>query len=287
MAALAPSASAEANSLFEYFGPRVVSVGEVGRADARDSASTTLNPAGLALSRTVVFEGSYGYQPGDSLSLVNINACDSTVAVAGCFYYRFLDASPELSTGTFDRRVHEFGANLARALSEQILIGVNLRYFDYDSELVDEGDDSGFTVDAGAVVRPTERIQLGVVGYNLIPQDTPQYPTAVGGGITVRPLPTLAIGADGVWDLDDDLDQGSGRYGVGTEYFFASSDQQSGFPVRAGYVYDNQLGGSFVSGGLGWLNSKFGLDIAVRRQVDGGDELMLQAGLRLFGPAVR
>ncbi len=287
LAAMAPNAAADANSLNDYLGPREISVGEVGRADARGSASTTLNPAGLALARQVVFEGSYGYRAIDGASSINVSACDSTVPIAGCFYYHFFNASPEVGGDTFDRSAHEFGTNLSRALSENIFIGLNMRYYDYNSDLMSEEDDSGFTADAGVIVRPTNMISIGFVGYNILPQDSPQYPTAVGGGVSLRPVPQLSIGADGLWDLDDDDDQGSGRYGVGSEYFLTAANKQSGYPLRVGYVYDKSQSSSYMTGGLGFLNAKIGLDVGVRKELNGGGELMVLAGLRFFGPTVR
>lgn len=288
LALVAPNAAADANSLNDYFGPRVISVGEVGRADSRGAESTTLNPAGLALTRQVVFEGSYGYRPGDGASLINASACDSTVPVSGCFYYRYFEASPEVGDNTFERSAHEFGSSLARALTQNILIGLNMRYFSYNDQVSADGDTSGFTFDAGAIVRPASIVQVGVVGYNLMPKDSAQYPTAIGAGLSLRPGSSLGIGVDGLWDLDDDAELGTtGRYGVGAEYFLAAKDQQSGYPLRVGGIYDKPLESSYVTGGIGFLNAKVGLDIGFRKQVDGGDELMIQAGLRLFGPAVR
>jgi len=288
LAALAPNAAADANSLNDYLGPQVISVGEVGRADARGSTSTTLNPAGLSLTRQVVFEGNYGFRPGDGASNFNLSACDSTVPIAGCFYYRFFEANPEIGQTIFDRSAHEFGSSVSRAISDSILIGLNFRYFDYDSELEGEPDTSGFTFDAGAIIRATSMVNVGIVGYNLLPQDATQYPTAMGAGITLRPSGGLSIGADGLWDLDDDAGYGTtGRYGVGAEYFLTSADQQSGYPLRVGGIYDKPLEASYITGGLGFVNAKVGVDVGVRKQVAGGDELMIQAGLRLFGPSVR
>ena len=61
-------ARADADSLNDGLGPREISVGESMRADARGALATTLNPAGLALNRELVFEGSYGYRPGDDFT---------------------------------------------------------------------------------------------------------------------------------------------------------------------------------------------------------------------------
>ena len=39
-----------------------------------------------------------------------------------------------------------------------------------------------------------------------------------------------------------------------------------------------------ASASLGFTSITMGLDVGARKQVDGGDELMIQAGLRVFGP---
>ena len=281
---LSSTASADANSLTDYFGPREVSLGETMRADSYGSLATTLNPAGLALNRQLVFEGSYGYRPGDSASAVAISACDSTVVVPGCFYYHYFGAEPTLEGEAFDRRVHEGGIAAARALGSRLFIGVNARYFDYESNLMGEADSSGFAADFGVTLRATSNIQAAVVGYNLLAADSAQYPMGVGAGITVRPVAPLAFGLDGLWNLDVPEGKSTGRYGAGAEFFLQSADQQSGYPIRAGVVHDRELEGTYATAGLGYTSLRVGLDVGARKQVDGGDELMVQAGLRFFGP---
>jgi hypothetical protein len=243
-----------------------------------------LNPAGLALNRQLVFEGSYGYRPGDSASAVAVSACDSTVVVPGCFYYHYFGAEPALEGEDYDRRVHEGGIAAARAITSRVFVGANIRYFDYESNLIGEADTSGFAADFGATVKAASSVQLAAVGYNLLAADSAQYPMGVGAGITVRPVAPLALGLDGLWNLDVQEGKSTGRYGAGAEYFLMSADQQSGFPIRAGVVHDRELKGTYATAGLGYTSVKVGLDIGARKQVDGGDELMVQAGLRVFGP---
>ena len=281
---LSSTAAADANSLTDYFGPREVSLGETMRADSHGSLATTLNPAGLALNRQLVFEGSYGYRPGDSASVVAISACDSTVVVPGCFYYHYFGAEPTLGGEDHDRRVHEGGIAAARAISSRLFFGVNARYFDYESNLVGEASSSGFAADFGITLKASSAIQAAVVGYNLLAAESAQYPMGVGAGVTIRPVAPLALGLDGVWNLDVAEGKSTGRYGAGGEFFFRSSDQQSGYPIRAGVVHDRELEGTYVTGGLGYTSVRVGLDVGARKQVDGGDELMVQAGLRVFGP---
>jgi hypothetical protein len=278
------TAAAGASSLTDYFGPRETSLGESLRADAQGSLATTLNPAGLALSRQLVFEGSYGYRPDDSTSTVAVSACDSTVPVPGCFYYHYVRSRPEVDGMEYSRRVHEFGLASARALSRRVTFGINTRYFIYKSNLTGEGDKSGFAADAGLTVRASESLQVGVVGYNLIAADSAQYPMAIGTGVALRPVPQLAIGLDGLWNLDAPDGAGTGRYGGGIEYFIQAPDGQSGYPLRVGTVYDHELESTYITGGLGLTTLKIGIDIGGRKQVSGGDEFMILGSLRLFGP---
>lgn len=281
---LSSTAAADANSLTDYFGPREVSLGETMRADSYGSLATTLNPAGLALNRQLVFEGSYGYRPGDSASTVAISACDSTVAVPGCFYYHYFGAQPSLEGEDYDRRAHEGGIAAARAITSRLFFGVNARYFDYESNLDGEMDSSGFAADFGLTLKATSHIQAAVVGYNLLAAESAQYPMGVGAGVAVRPTAAMAIGLDGLWNLDVAEGKSTGRYGAGFEYFWQASDQLSGYPVRAGVVHDRELEATYATAGLGYTSMRVGLDVGARKQVDGGDELMVQAGLRLFGP---
>jgi hypothetical protein len=256
------------------------------RADARGALATTLNPAGLGLSRQLVFEGSYGYRPGDSASVVSASACDSTVPIPGCFYYHYLTADPTVEGAEFDRRVHDFGIAAARAITSRLLLGINARYFDYNSNLAGEEDASGFSGDAGAILRATETIHIAAVGYNLVARDSAQYPLGIGAGIMVRPVAPLALGLDAVWNLEVEDDRGTGRYGLGAEYFLQSADLQSGYPLRAGAVHDREFEGTYLTAGVGFVSPKVAIDLGARKQVAGGDELMIQGGLRLFGPTL-
>lgn len=282
--ALAPDARADANSLTDNLGPRETSVGESMRADSRGGMSVTLNPAGLALSREVVFEGGYGYRKGDGASAISVSACDSTVPIPGCFYYHYFSAEPSIGGMDMSRRAHEGGLVMARQLSPRVLIGTTGKYYDYDTDLMGEEATSGFSWDVGAVVQATQMVNVALVGYNIVGTNSDQYPMAIAAGAAARPFPSLSLSFDAAWNLDTGEGESTGRYGGGAEYFLTSGNMQTGYPLRAGAVYDAQLDGTFVTGGLGVVTAKLGFDVGVRKQVDGGDELMISASLRFFGP---
>jgi hypothetical protein len=98
----------------------------------------------------------------------------------------------------------------------------------------------------------------------------------------IRPGQGVALGFDALWDLD--REGKTGRYGGGGEYFISTQGGKVGYPLRAGGVHDVATG-SYITGGAGIATMKLGFDIGARKQVsDGGDELLVTASLRVFGP---
>lgn len=286
---LSLDAHADADSLNDHLGPREIATGEASRSEARGALAVSLNPAGLPLTRELVFEGGYGYRIGDNASSVAVSACDSTVPMPGCFYYRYFSASPDINDMSFGRRTHEAGVALARAITPRISIGLTNRYFDYNSDLAGEEDASGWGTDAGLLVRATDFVNVGVVGYNLLSADSAQYPRGIGAGISARPTGQLLLAFDSLWNLEAPDGQSTGRYGGGAEYFFQSSDLQNGYPIRLGGLYDAGLESGYLTGGVGYMHAKFAFDLGVRKQLsgeqmDGTSELMVLASIRLFGP---
>lgn len=280
-------ALADADSLTDNLGPREVAMGDSLRAEAIGTMSTVLNPAGLALNRQLVFEGSYGYRDSDKANIGSVAACDSTTPVAGCFYYHYLDAQPGVGLGDMQvkKRFHEAGITAARALNQQISVGINNRYFDYNSNLEGEEDQRGYSVDVGLIFQPSSVVRVAGVGYNLVGTDSPQYPRGVGTGLVLRPgTGTLGFSLDAVWNLDRPDDQDTGRYGGGIEYLLAPT-ALAAYPIRVGGVYDDLSNAGYASFGVGYSTPKMGLDIGGRRQLSGdGEEFIIQAGLRIVGP---
>ncbi len=273
-------ARADADSLVDNLGPAEVGVGEARRAAAIGALSTRLNPAGLPLSTELVFDGGYGYRPDDSASIFELAACDSTNAMPGCFYYTYVGAEdPTMSTGS-KMRAHEGGLTLSRALSPKVIIGAGLKYYS-----VHEGDmslGSGVNWDLGATIRLTDTLNVAAVGYNLYGARSVQFPRAVGTGAMLRPADKLALSFDAVWNLDQT--GATGRYGGGVEYFATTSSGAAGYPLRVGLIHDVSDKGTYLTGGIGFTTMKMGIDLAARREVAGGKELLVTAAIRIYGP---
>lgn len=283
VAALAGGARADTDSLNDLLGPREIAVGEAMRGGATGASGINLNPGGLPLNRELVFEGGYGYRATDSASLVGVSACDSTNAMPGCFFYNYAGSNPELGDVTLHRSTHVGGFALSRMLVPRILIGATAKYYRFTSDMAGDTDASGTAFDLGATVRVTQLVNLGVSAQNLWATTTsPQFPRAVGGGIYAHPVPALAFSFDARWKLDGS--DRSARYGGGAELFLRGDGGQTGYPIRVGALHDNGLGATYLSAGLGFATVTWGIDVAGRREIKGGDETMLIASMRFFGP---
>lgn len=276
---LAAASPAHADAPLDFLGPRELAVGEAMRADARGATAMTLNPAGLPLSQELVFEGSYGYLGGGDTDAhaVAVSGCDSTVPVSGCLYYRYYRR--DLGGDGADLfRIHEVGSTAGRAFGQNVAAGISVKYFDTAGP---GDDDSGFAVDAGLVVRLANTFAVAAVGHNLVNGGAIQYPRAVAGGLTARPMPSLALHADAIWDLE--REGSTGRYGGGIEYFITTADRQAGYPLRGGVVHDVALDATYLTAGLGIMSSGVAFDVGGRKQLS-GDEFTILASLRIFGP---
>jgi len=274
-------ARADADGLGDALGPRELALGDSLRAGSTGALATSLNPAGLALTRELVFEGSYGYRPDDDAALVGLSACDSTNAAPGCFYYRYASTTPTVGGMDQHQRSHVGGFTLSRAFTPKVIFGSGIKYFNVKRDDMTDEADSGVNWDLGGLVRVTDTLNLAVVGYNLMGSTSAEFPRSVGAGATLRPTPELAATFDGLWNLDSS--DRTGRYGGGLEYFVSTSQGRVGYPLRLGALHD-VASGSFLSGGFGVATLKMGLDVGLRKQVTDGDELQVSASLRVFGP---
>jgi hypothetical protein len=284
---VALASSAHADSPEDMFGPREVAVGEAMRGGASDVSSIQMNPSGLPLTRELAFEGDFGYRLSDSATLVGAAACDSTSAIPGCFFYNYAGANPVFEDDKIHTSTQEGGISLAYPLSQHVFFGVTTKYIHYDSGTNQVADAGGFNFDAGATVRLTDMVNLGVTGYNLYGEDAPtEFPRAVGGGVLAHLAQSFAISFDSRWNLEGPY-KNSARYGGGAELFLRTSSGQLGFPIRAGILHDDGLGATYLSGGLGIAAMRYAIDIAARFSVDGPSSTLFVASVRFFGPRLQ
>jgi hypothetical protein len=278
----APCLAGFARADSDTISARAIGLGESLRAAASGSLATTLNPAGLSLSRSYVIEGGYGYRPDDKSHIQNVSICDSvTTRVGACLYYTHLSADPgEMG----DRSLHEVGLTTSLPLGSNLSIGITQRYVSYSESVMElepiDASKKGYLLDAGMMYRLFGPLTLAVVGYNLVGADEPRYARALGGGLAFSAGRTLLLAVDARYDFGLE----SARLGGGAEYVFSGAGGQHGLPLRLGYVYDSEDGASYITGGAGFMTPRVAIDFGARKQLSEGDELMLQLSLRLFLP---
>ena len=146
------------------------------------------------------------------------------------------------------------------------------------------------TFDLGFTARIYDELRLAVVGQNLWPHGI-ELPSILGIGLSYRPSSRWLLAGDGVVNFTGSVictgmppdpctettNRNTWRLGLGFEYSIADK-----VPVRAGYMYDNDLGAHHVSGGIGYFSQDlgFGVDFAMRQRVEAGNETVLLLGLR-------
>ncbi len=116
--------------------------------------------------------------------------------------------------------------------------------------------------DAGATFKPTDGLSLSIVGTNLNNPGNGFQPTGVAGGI--------GFGKD-LFSLEADVAGDFTTYDKTTVRAMAGGEVLLGdhFPLRAGYRYDDGAKSHSLSGGLGYVDTLFSAEIAIRRVVTG------------------
>ena len=289
LAAAAWPGVASADSLTDTLNVRAVGQGEAVRASGSGATAIGTNPAGIALTRQYSLEGTYGYRGEDSSTVAGAAVCDSmTNRVAACLHYSYFDAQPDGG----ERSLHDIGLTVAYPLGDRLMLGQTTRYIDYSETGTaalpdDHSRDGSLTSDLGLVLRLADEFSLAGVVYHLFGHDDDNFPRGVGTGMSLVLGDMVNIGADAVWNLDHPDGQKTGRYSTGAEVFISGQGGEQGYALRAGYVYDRAQKDQYVTGGLGFVTPRIGLDVGLRKQVGGdiGDELLFEVGLRLFMPA--
>ena len=264
---------------------------ETGRAAAMGGAMRALgnavtglysNPANIALTRVYHLQGLAQIWPEARRQTYGASAVDSvTGRVAGALggHYGVLD------TEGVDRRWTDVRLALAFPISDKFYAGITGKYLtlrdrgfpragyglpnSYASAgLGDAAIVDGFTFDAGITVKPTSSLFIGIVGSNLTSPGHGFQPLMLGGGIGYGNHDITAE-FDFVADFTTYTNErGSSRTALraqaGFEYLAADH-----FPLRLGYRYDAEPSTHALSGGLGYIDPQFSIDVSLRRTVSG------------------
>lgn len=260
---------------------RTMALGGGGIAIAQSTSALYMNPGAMGMARVYHVDTSVLWDPSQDRWSFGGAIIDSSRRVGAglAYHYSLLDG---------DTRNHDLRLSLGASITDGVSLGVTGRYMDYtgvpstvnaQNVAIRGTEYSGFTVDVGLALKPWSWLSLGVTGYSLTNPDTALSPLSIGGGIAVTPTETLNIVADTMWDLTSFADGPRARWSGGVEFLAGH------VPLRVGYIYDDiRLNNPvhLITAGIGYIDQMFGVEMAMRQEVYGGDQTTLLLNLRYF-----
>lgn len=271
-----------------YETTRGLAMGLGSRASAASTSALQYNAAGLTIGRVYHIESIVGYEPGTTRFSVGAAIVDSySSPIAMGMSYRYIHGNGRDGHGGMEGRI-----SLALPIGDAFAIGVSGRYMSFWREGQPEGDTrgpfaEGVTMDAAIRVMPVEGLHIAALGYNLIDHGTSLVPRLVGGSASYTIERMVTIAFDGLADLSTFCQDGPCATAPGDlrpEAVFGGAVEVfvSGVPIRAGYSFDTGRDIHYVTAGLGYVTSDWGLDFSWRQQIVGDDDTWLLLGFRYF-----
>ena len=255
------------------------------RAAGHGITSIWGNPAGLAHSQVYHVGALAGIWPEAKRQSYGAGIMDSATArLAAGFGFVWSMQDPE----GIKRETRDFRLALAYPFSPRVSFGLTGRYLyvkqgglgPLGPSLVSGGLDGeamleGFSFDAGLRVLPADNVFLGLHGANLSNPGNGFQPTSVGGGIGVGSRDFFVEG-----DLVADFttwQKTAVRAMAGAEFLVGGN-----FPLRAGYGYDAGASVHALSGGAGYIDQSFSVELGVRRSLSGDSYTVFAITLQFF-----
>lgn len=254
--------------------PRIAGTSGAARASSNSTHALFLNPANLSRSRVYHLTAFAQVWPEASRQSYGVAAVDSIVSssrVAGGVgaTWNFQDADG------IDRKSTDLRFALSYPLSDSFFVGLGGRYLWLNQNgdgplgpslaaggLRDSKILRGIGIDGGVTLRASEHFAISAVGTNLNGPDDGFMPTTAGGGLALS-FGDFVVEADGVFDFTT-YEETEPRLMLGAEALFADH-----VAARVGYRFDVGAESHAISGGVGYVNREFDVDVSVRRVVAG------------------
>lgn len=258
-----------------------------GATRAFGSATTALyaNPGNLAATQVYHLEALAQIWPEARRQSYGATAADSvTSRLAGAIGGHYTIQDPD----GFKRKAIDARIGLAFPLSDKLFLGAAgklLRLQQNGLGPLGQSFPSGglkgdlivnaVTFDAGLTLKPTPSLALAAVGQNLTNPGTGLQPTTLGGGVGFANQ-DLTLEVNVVNDFTT-YDASKLRAMAGGELLI-----QNHVPVRLGYRYDQGQKTQWISGGAGYIDQSFALEVSVKRTVDGPGATAVIVGIQYF-----
>ena len=278
-----------------------MSIRAMGMGDALGAAATAdnslfLNPAGMSLANTYALTGWYEYSVRRQGHITHVSVVDSTTSrrVHAGLYYTFHYSRPEVFEPRLNRSIklkvqgHETGLAISVPIGQYVILGAQASYIFLERTTQVPGDEEGKTTDvstkvnttgmtAGMVIRPTQALNIAVVGRNLVPTHTVENPMELVVGAAYSFKRVVLVDVDLLLNFDTPERKQMVGVRAGLEAFIKGK-----VSIRGGAWYAGYPGATYLTVGLGYISPKVAVDVGFAQQVDGGVETRFGLGLRLF-----
>lgn len=257
----------------ELEGARSLAMGGAIRVLGMSTSSITANPANLGLQRVYHLEGLGSYDSAAHDVRYGAGVLDSYTSRLALGV--MASQSYEGLTDPLSRNSTDVHVALGLPLADKIAFGISGRYLSVTQTgagplnestpiAISSGDPSnftGYTLDAGLAVGIGQLLHFAAVGYNLTNPSSTLAPLMIGGGIGLQSqIVSFEVNALGV-------DQSSwnawkARLQIGAEVLLAGK-----YPVRLGYGWDQSYSRQAISGGVGYIDRQFAVDLGLRQEI--------------------
>jgi hypothetical protein len=254
--------------------PRITATNGAVRALSNSTEALFINPANMSAARVyhLAALAQIWPEPGrQSYGIAAVDSVGSSARIGGGLGATYNTQD----TNGIRRNWTDIRGAISYPFSEQLYMGVGVRYLRLrqngegplgtslaSSGLEGEFIVAGFSFDAAATFKPADAVSISIVGVNLNNPGNTFQPTSVGGGIGYG-KELFSLEADVLADFTT-WDGTKMRAMAGGEFLAGNH-----FPLRAGYRFDEGAKSHSLSGGLGYIDTAFGAEIAVRRVVSG------------------
>lgn len=268
--------------------PRVAAMAGALRAFSNSTDALYLNPANMASTRVYHLAALAQIWPEAKRQSYGLAVVDSgsSTRLAGGVGGTWNRQEPD----GVDRTAWDFRFALAYPFSEVFFLGVAARYLSLHQEgfprglfglrpsqasagLASDPIVKNITFDAGVTVKPLKELALSLVGANLTDPGHSFLPLMFGGGVGYGTR-DFTLEADVMGDFTTYSETKIRAMGGG-EYLAAHH-----VPLRAGYRYDQGLQNHMVTGGLGYLDTAYAVELAIQRVVSGDSATAIILGFR-------
>jgi hypothetical protein len=254
--------------------PRITATNGAVRALSNSTEALFDNPANMSASRVYHLAALAQIWPESgrqSYGAAAVDSVGSSSRVGGGLGATYNTQD----TDGIDRRWTDIRFALSYPFSDKFYMGVAGRYLMLSQNgegplgtslasggIAGEKIVRNITFDAGATFKPNDSLAISIVGSNLNNPGNGFEPTSLAGGI--------GFGKE-LFSLEADVAEDFTTYNRTTTRAMAGGEVLLGdhFPLRGGYRYDDGAKSHSLSGGLGYVDTMFAAEIAVRRVVSG------------------